>query len=291
MIRTSFSTVACHDWTLDRVARAGAEWGYDGVELRTFGSGATEFACDPFLTGTDKIVALLGEAGLRPACLATSIRFDEAIDPPAIGRVITDTERSVRAAKSALDLAGAIGCPLVRVFGFELPDGEKRSRGLARIVARLAMALDHARNTGVRLVIENGGSFPTAADLAEIMDATNHSSLGASYSMSVAAAAGEDPIGGINVLAERLWAAKVKDLRDGKPCPLGTGDLPCERFVRGLAGSGLEASLVYEWDRAWLTGLAEPEEILPGAARRLFEWIGQEGAGVPGRAGRGYARA
>src|SRR5690606_1814955 len=118
MIKPAFSTVACPDWTLERVFRTAAEYGYEGVELRTFGFGSTCVACDPARTATEKIQALSEETGVRIATLATGISFEAPIRPPVIGRVISDTERPQREAKRMVDLAVAINAPFVRVFGF-----------------------------------------------------------------------------------------------------------------------------------------------------------------------------
>src|SRR5688572_18579331 len=97
MFKTAFSTVACPEWTLARVASAAAEYGYSGVELRTFGSGSTQFACDPALTAPEKVRSLFGAAGTEIASLATSVAFDEPVRPPVLGRAIGDYERTVRA--------------------------------------------------------------------------------------------------------------------------------------------------------------------------------------------------
>lgn len=274
MFRTAFSTVACPDWTLPRVAQAASDYGYDAVELRTFGSGSTQFACDPALTAPEKTRALFQAAGVEIACLATSVAFDAPIRPPVIGRV-KDTELSVRQAKAAIDLAATLECPLVRVFGFEHPANEKRAAAVARITERLALAVDGARNLGVRVVIENGGSFPRARDLMELIDAVGSNLLGASYSMAVAADAGEDPAEGVTILGDRLWNAKIRD-RDahGRLCPIGEGVLGCDRFVLALVEAGYRGPAVVEWDRAWLPDLAPADEVLPRAIRRLYEWAG-----------------
>lgn len=276
MLKTAFSTVACPEWTLSQVARAAADFGYEGVELRTFGSGSTEFACDPALTGSEKLRAMFTEAGVDMACLATSVSFDEPIRPPVIGRV-KDTEAPVRAAKWAIDLAAQVECPLVRVFAFERVGREKHASALARIVERLALAVDGARNTGVRVVLENGGSFPRAADTLEIIDRVGSPLLGAAYSMAIAVEAGEDPVEGLRVLGDRVWTTKIKDRRpDGQPAPLGTGELPCRAFVRALMESGYRGWLVYEWDRAWIPGLDPAHLVLPSALRRIYEWSGMD---------------
>src|ERR1043165_2048598 len=168
-MKPAFSTVACPDWTLERVCEVAESVGALGVELRTFGSGSTEFACEPALTSADKVRQLFDKAGVVPCCLATSLRFDRPFDPPVLGRLL-DSEQEVREAKSAIDLARELEIASVRVFGFELGGNESRAEGVARVVDRLAKVADHCRNTGVRLLIENGGSFATGADLADLLD-------------------------------------------------------------------------------------------------------------------------
>ena len=271
MLRIAFSTVATPDWPLDRVLAYAEDLEFDALELRTFGSDSKRFACDPALTDEAKIRRLAGSHGVSICSLATGLAFDQKVHPPVIGRVIGDFERPLRDAKRAINLAAQVDCPYVRVFGFQTQAGEKRSACLERIVGRLLQVLDAARNTGVRIVLENGGSFNTAIDLAEIMDMADHPLLGASYSGAVAHAAGEEPVNGVNVLGDRLWVAKIKDHdENGRPCRLGEGVVGCEPFVRSLAGTG--AWKVFEWDRAWIDGLADPENVLPEAADRIVSW-------------------
>jgi sugar phosphate isomerase/epimerase len=273
MPRLALSSVATPDWTLPRLADAAAAWGYQGVELRTFGFGSRDFACDPALTDAAKLRDLLDERGLQPACVATGVGFDEPIRPPLLGRV-KNTEASVRRAKTGIEIAQALAAPYVRVFGFDI-GREDRRRATARIVERLALAADAARHTGVKLVLENGGSFNTATDLLELIDRVNSPLLGAEYSIAVAARAGEDPVGGAETLGERLWIAKLKDVDDeGRPCIPGDGTVPVGEFVRSLAPRRSPAWFVYEYDAAWLPELklAPAEQVLPEAARRLFQW-------------------
>lgn len=271
-MRPAFSTVACPDWTLEQVASGAKRFGFAAVELRSFGPRSSSIACDPALTAHQKVRSLFDDAGVQIASLATSIRFDGVVNPPVIGEAITDSESSVRAAKQAIDLAAGIGCPLVRVFGFELSPRQKRASAVARIVQRLAMALDHARNTGVRLVIENGGAFPRAADLAEVLDQTNHPLLGVSYSFPVGHQAGDTPEAALAALGSRIWLAKVKDFSHATPCPLGQGDVPCRDFVAALARAGFDGPLVFEWDRLWIPSLASADDVLPAAASTLYQW-------------------
>jgi sugar phosphate isomerase/epimerase len=277
-MKFALSTIACPDWTLDEIASKAAAWGYQGVELRTFGNGCTHFACDPALTSYTKTRAMFDRAGLSIACLATGVRYDDPVTPPVIGYVIGDNEASVRETKSAVELAQRLGCPFVRVFAFEVMGSEKRSTALRRICDRLRKGLDTARNTGVRLLIENGGSFGTAADLAEIVDRCGNPLLATAYHVGVGARAGETPGNAFNVLGESLASVKLSDYHDGRPCMLGSGETPNQEAVETLAKLNYDGWVVYEYPRAWLSDehapLADPSEVLAAAARTMFSWMG-----------------
>lgn len=274
MLKPAFSTVACPEWTLKQVADNALAFGFEAVELRTFGDASRQFACDPALTSDTKVREMFLNRGIEVLSLATGLRFDEPVWPPVIGLFSDRSEAPIRDAKRAIDLAVGIECPFVRVFGYEQAGKDSRAAALKRISDRLKMAVDHADKSGVRVVVENGGSFSTAAELRELIDRVNMPLLGASYSNATAALAGEDPCKGIEILGDKLWVARIKDARNGRPQPLGQGDLQCEQFARALVTSGFSGPLVFEWDRAWMPELEPADKVLKDAARTMFSWLG-----------------
>ena len=272
MITPAFSTVACPDWTLDQVAPAAARWGYTAVELRTFGDGSRQFACDPALTAPEKIRRMFGELGVHIASIATGCSFDEPVFPPVIGNVISDTEKAVRAARRAIDLAGSLECPLVRVFGFQLSASERRVDAIERIAGRLNKVADHADRTGVRVMLEMAGSFARAADALEVLDRANHPLLGVCFNSAESAAAGEEPEAAINAVGRSLMALRLSDWSAGRPVRLGTGTVPCRRAVAAARAAGFRGPAIIEWDRAWLGGLEPIDAVLPEAIKTLVGW-------------------
>ena len=290
-MKPAFSTIACPDWTLDRIVPLARELGYAGIELRSFGQtgggqSGSDLACEPCYTSARKLREMFEHEGIEPSCIATSIRYDQIVFPPIIGRVIGDFERPVRDTKRAVATAASLECPFVRVFGFEL-EHESRSSGLPRILQRLELAATTARHTGVRLLIENGGSFPTAADLREIIDRIGTRNIAAAYNPAVAVAAEEDPVEGVRLLAGDLATVKLRDLKvgdreTGSPAtaaPLGEGDLDLgglgvEGFVRHLASVGYDGWITYEHDRLFTEGAGDPTEMLRDAAAKLYRWSG-----------------
>lgn len=276
MLKIAFSTVACPDWTIEEVAQRAERFDFDGVELRTFGDGGANFACEPALTSDAKLRRLFGAGGLEVCCLGSSLRFDEPVWPPApVGFILGDYERPVKEAKPVVDLASSIGCRLVRVFGCEGRATESRRSLVKRVSDRLKLVCDHARNTGVSIALENGGDFGRAEQVLEVIDEVQSPLLGACYSLSAGVAAGDDFEKAIALLGSKLMHARIKDLAHGRPVELGDGDIPCRAFVEALRRSGYAGWLVYEWDAAWIPDLKPADEVLPMAAATLGRWSAQ----------------
>ncbi|MBX3385043.1 MAG: sugar phosphate isomerase/epimerase [Phycisphaeraceae bacterium] len=280
MLKPAFSTVACPAQPLREIARLAEEWGYEGVELRTFGDDSRQFACDPALSDPAKVLRTFSERGIEILSLATSLSFDARFSgPPVIGRALFDQDRSIREGRRAIDLANALGCPIVRVFGFRIPARESRVSALARITDRLKQVLDQADRTGVRLALENGGSFGKVSEVVELLDACDSPLLGVCYSNAAAMLAGEDPVAGVKALGDRIISARVRDAINGVPCLLGEGDLKARAFGEALMERGLSIPLIFEHDAAWRSDALPGQSVLPAAARAMFGWMAGAGGG------------
>jgi sugar phosphate isomerase/epimerase len=273
-MKPSFSTVACPEWTFEHVAAAAEKGGWQGVELRTFGNGGTQLACEPALTAGEKLRAVFAKAGCEPSCIATSASFDAPIRPPVIGALTNKADAPIRHVSAALKLAVGVECNMVRVFGAVVQPGQARKATVHRIASRLLQVAQMAQNTGAQIAIENAGSFATAAELSEILDLVDHPLLGVAYCPALAKLAGEDPIAGLNVIGDRLLSVKLRDYRNGRPCGLGEGELPTRTVVEALGKADFRGWLVFEHDRLWNRDAAEPAAVLDAAARKLYEWIG-----------------
>lgn len=282
-MKLAFSTVACPQFTLPRAAALAGELGYTGLELRSFGPASSQLACEPFLTGGARARDIFEDAGVAPACLASSIRFDAPIFPPVIGRVLGDVERPVRETREMVHLAATYECPYVRVFGFELQPGERRTPGLRRLLERLDLAVRTARHTGVKLVLENGGSFPESRDLLDILDRIGSPLLEAAYSPAAALAAGEDPAAGIRNLGPRLAMLKLKDYAAGRPVPAGEGEARLESAVRAAKDAGFRGWAVVEHDQIWFPSETGARAALARSAQHVYGWIGAPASDIERR--------
>lgn len=272
-IRFAFSTVACPDWTIDKVADQAKAMGYDGVELRTLGEAGGKIASDPALSDPAKVRAALAAAGVEPVCLSTSA----ALHHRELGASKTEYYEIVK----YMETAAAIGCPLVRIYGLNVMPGENRNAVIQRIASRVPALAEKAVELGVQLLFENAGSFSAAKEWWWLLNLVDHPMVGMSWNVANAAAADPNERGGgmaVTMLNSRIKLVKVKDTKFGEGVgflPLGEGDVNIELFLKKLRGIGYDGYISVEWDRAWLPSLAPAEEYLPLALATLKKWTAQ----------------
>jgi sugar phosphate isomerase/epimerase len=275
MLHVAFSTVATPEWTLRAIAEKARDWDFDGVELRTFGPGSTDLACDPCLSDPAKVRAALKDEGVALTGYASGARFDEPLSPPPpIGFIFGDMERPVREFKPIVSHAAAAGAPYIRVFAHECFGEESRKAAVRRIADRLKLACDDARHQNVRIAIENGGSFRRIEQLQEIIDRVQNPLLGISYSLAAGVLSGEDPAAAVRAAGTKLLVCRISDRQGDRPCVIGRGDLPCEAFVRALDALNLQAPVVIEHPALWRDDLEPAEETLPASFAAVTSWTG-----------------
>ena len=80
----------------------------------------------------------------------------------------------------------------------------------------------------------------------------------------------------VPALNSKIQYTQVKDAKLGPLgatyCKLGEGDVAVDKFVTRLLGIGYDGYVTVEWEKAWLPGIAGPEEVLPDAIKKLKEW-------------------
>ena len=275
-MKIACSTIACPTWTMEEAAAKAAQFGYLGVELRSFDDQSVEIASEPFGMEPEAIRGIFDDAGVDCVSFATSIKFDKMINPPVVGRIFMNEESGVSDAKAYVDLAERSGTDFVRVFGNDLPAAEPKAWSMRRVSERLKLAAQTGRNTDVRVLIENAGSFARSKALLELMETVDSMWLGASFSVLASLQAGECPIDGVKLLGDRIKVIKVCDIdRDGNPTKLGEGTLPIDKLIKVLAEMNYDGWIVYEYPQLWLDDDAsyDADAVLKHASDTLYRWI------------------
>ncbi|MEI8379520.1 MAG: TIM barrel protein [Planctomycetota bacterium] len=173
MLKISFSTLACPDWTWHDVVNFGPQCGFDGVEIRLLGRE----------TDLLKIADLrphlwpqcqqdLAQTGFRVAGLAASVRFDSA---SALERA-----EQIEIGRRYVEMCAALGGEFIRVFGDVLPPvGDPARSGMIRQVSEgLVELAETADAAGVQILLETHGDFSASPPCVEVMQLANHRSVG-----------------------------------------------------------------------------------------------------------------
>ncbi|WP_428939824.1 sugar phosphate isomerase/epimerase family protein [Fontivita pretiosa] len=266
-MRFAFSTVACPKWDFETIAARAREYGYDGVEIRGFLNETVLTVSNVFLTDPAKVRSIFAEQGVQIACLASSIAMTGQRKRDQI--LAEDCRRYI-------DTAAAIGCEFVRVLDTQVKPGQSRAAVAAALAEWLVPLGDYAADRHVCLLIENALSFRSAKEMWMILEQICHPAIGCCWDVANAAMIGESPAISVPVLNSRIDYVHVKDAKLGPLgvsfCKLGEGDIPVQKLLIRLMGIGYQGWVTVEWEKAWLPGLAEPEEILPDAVAKLKQW-------------------
>jgi sugar phosphate isomerase/epimerase len=281
-MKFAFSTVACPTWDFDTIASRAKEYGYDGVELRGFLNENILSSSNVFLTDARKIASMFDYYGVGMACVSSSIAMTGR---RRADRILADDCRRF------IETAQELGCGNVKLFDTQVRPGQSRSAAVAALAEWLMPLGDFAAEHGICLLIENALSFRSAKEMWLILERVNHPSICCCWDVGNAALIGEPPSVSIPTLNNRIAYVQVKDAKIGPLgatfCKLGDGDMQVEKLVIRLRGIGYDGWVSMEWDKAWLPGLADPEEILPDAIQKLREWtkpqIGDNGDATPSR--------
>lgn len=278
-MKFAFSTVSCPKWDFDTIVARAKEYGYGGVEIRGFLNESVLTASNPFLTDPRKVHDLFADNGVAICCLASSIAMtqDRKRDRVAAAELV-----------QFIDAAHALDCPLVKVFDTQVRPGQARSSAGVTLGNWILPLADYAAERGVVLVIENALSFRGAKEMWSILDRLQHPSIGCCWDVFNAAMAGESPYVSVPTLNSKIQYAHVKDAKLGQLgatyTKLGEGDVKVEPFLTRLRGVGYTGWVTFEWEKAWLPNIAEPEDALPQAIAKLREWT-RDGDDIEGAEG------
>ncbi|MCZ7645444.1 MAG: sugar phosphate isomerase/epimerase [Planctomycetota bacterium] len=165
MIRLATMSSVCPDWTLDETIAGMKKYGYAGYEPRiAWGhKGGVELA----LSAAERkaVRKRFADEGLAICCVATGVRL--APDDEA------ERKQQLEDLRQALDLAGDLGAPCVRVFGGAFGKGELR--GIVRRAAETVRpALEQAQARGVTICLETHDAWCRSNQVLAVIEAVGH---------------------------------------------------------------------------------------------------------------------
>lgn len=255
----AFSTLGCPAWDLSRIVSAAREYGYQALELRGYLDEMDLPLAEPF-TATNRSATRrqIEDAGLSVCCVSSS---------GVVAKKNTDH------VKAHAELARDLNCPAVRVFGGKLPNEIEHDRAVADAAQTLRAFGEAAQQAGVTIVLETHDSFSTGAQVAELLEATQHPAVYSLWDLHHPFRQDESVEETHRYLAPSLRHVHVKDGRAGTYTLMGEGDIPLLPALDLILAGGYTGPLSLEWEKRWKPDIANPEMALPQYAQALHAYL------------------
>ena len=267
----SFSTLGCPKWPWKRVLEQASEMGYAAIEVRGIEMKMDLPALPEFTgAGLTQSIKDLEALDLRISDLGASARMHE--------RDAKVRQAQMDEGRRFIDLAHKLKTPYVRVFGDKVPAGEEKRDVVARVIEGLRTLGEHAKGSGVAVLLETHGDFTDSPTVVELMKGAGMETVALVWDAHHTFVAGkEQPAATFQAL--QPWVRHTH-LKDSKPegnevryvLP-GTGAVPIRDQVRLLKASGYKGYYGFEWEKGWHPELEEPEVAFPHFVRMIREYL------------------
>lgn len=163
-MKYAFMTSSCPELDFPGVLAIARRYGYNGVELRVSNNHKHGVELTSLPAEREAAKQKANEAGIALCCVATSCRF---ANPETAGEAMKE-------AHLAIDLAGDLGSPYVRVFGGAIGDGLTRDQAVAQMVRSMNDLKAHAGDRRVGLCLETHDDWCDPIHLVRVVREVDH---------------------------------------------------------------------------------------------------------------------
>lgn len=253
----SFSSLGCPDWNFEQIVKFAVENQYTGIELRGILRELDLTKCKEFSSAAarEATVKLMKNNGLEFVGLGSSstMHFDDLLL----------RKKNLDEGRSFIDLAQAIGCANIRVFPNLLPKDKDKNATMELIVKGLMELGDHAKGSGVNVLMETHGDLVKIDDVEKIMQQAEHEHVGLVWDVSnMWTLTKEPPAQAYERLKKYIRHTHIKDAKmvDGKLqyTYLGKGEVPIFEAIDALTKGGYNGFYSFEWEKLWHPELGDP---------------------------------
>jgi len=261
MMKVVGHTMGTPEATLHEAIDLFAEPGLDGIELIC----ADDYGCGINLATTTSELADIRQratdAGLSIAGLVPYTK--DTNHPSAAAR-----DKAVADLKRAVDIAVALDCPGIRVFGgHEVPPAEQ-GIALGRLAESLRQVGEYASAARVQLNIENHmDTMATSAEMTmAIARAVGLPNVGVLYDQANLAFMNSEGYETATALqGPRIQHVHVKDFywqgTDRIAAVLGMGIIPWAAIINALTDLGYDGCYSIEYERRWFPNQLPPPSV------------------------------
>lgn len=262
-MKFAFTTLGTPDWSLEQVAKAAREYGYDGVELRlidgeVIGAGSIR-------ANRTRIENLFSPERLPIVALASSAHFSSG-DP------LRQAENQ-ESCRELIGLAASLRIPLIRVFGGKRPAGVDVAQSIENVARGLNAVAEAAADAGVTVMLETHDDFCSSQVVAQIMRRVPSEAIGVHWDVQNTYKLGETVSDAWASLGDRVVHVHIKDARRGdepwERVLLGQGEVPVREAIELLQANRFAGYVCVETEKKWYPEQPAPELVLPDYIRGL----------------------
>ncbi|MCL2093182.1 MAG: sugar phosphate isomerase/epimerase [Treponema sp.] len=274
-MKLAFSTLGCHDFTLDQIIASAQKYGYGGLELRHVAGTVRlwelpEFSSPAALEATKK---KLDDAGLTVCGIGASGSFASSGLPHR--RALMDD------LKRWAEVAQGLNCPYLRVFGGPVPQGMSLPAARHSSAEGLSEAVPVMAKYGVTLLLETHDSFSMARDLLPLLRMVQ-GPVGIVWDILHPIRFGETLEDTWASLAPFIKHVHLKDSRIYNDRGFdyiipGQGILPLPQMIRTLQRSGYQGWYSFEWERGWHPEIPHSDVAFPAYIEYMKPFAAQQG--------------
>lgn len=269
----SFSTLGCPGWTFTQIVEFAATNQYDGIEMRGILKQLDLTKCPEFSNAANikTTIQQMADKQLKFVDLGSSctLHFADKVE----------RQKNLDDGKRFLDLAAAIHCPNVRVYPNNFIKGQEKAKTMELISEGLLELAEHAKSTGVNVLMETHGDLVYIADIKMVMESAKHPQVGLVWdSANMYLETSESPELAYQELKSYIHHAHIKDAKktNGKIdfYFLGEGNLPIYKAIDAMYKGGYKGYYSFEWEKLWHPEIAEPELALADYSKKMYAHFG-----------------
>lgn len=246
---------------MEQIISFAAAHGYKGVEFRGIQreldlTKSKHFDSPSSIADTKKQFA---DKGLRIVDLGASCELHHA-DPAT-------RKKNLDEAKRFIALASSLGCPFIRVFPNHFTAGEEHAATIHRISDGLTELGNHAKGSGVRVLMETHGDLTKSDDLVSVMSGVQNDNAGLVWDIcNMWSVTKEPPAVVYPKLKKYIFHTHIKNvvLQNDKVTDvfMDKGEAPIYEAIDLLMADHFKGYYSFEWEKMWHPEIEEPEVAL-----------------------------
>jgi fatty-acyl-CoA synthase len=264
LMKLSFSTLGCPDFTWPDIYSMAKDFGFDGIEMRGLGGDIFDVHAKPFSEeGLPETIATLKKLRLEIPCLSSGCSL----------RYADKAEENYKELCAYIELAAKLKTPYIRILGdiAPMPTGDVDDEVVAAALRSLA---PYAEEKGVTLLVETNGVYADTKRLLGLLTSIESDFVAALWDFHhTFRYAGESAEKTVQTLGSFIKYTHVKDsvMKDGKASyrMMGEGDLPIDEFMMALRSINYEGYVSLEWVRSYAPDMDEAGVVFPQYANYM----------------------